>query len=52
MGKVLNIPSTSIGIHDDFFELGGNSINILKILALTMDKDWDISIQDFLTEKR
>ncbi|WP_413565385.1 amino acid adenylation domain-containing protein [Bacillus sp. 3P20] len=50
-GEVLNIPSTSIGIHDDFFELGGNSINILKILALTMDKDWEISIQDFFDGK-
>ncbi|WP_309444219.1 phosphopantetheine-binding protein, partial [Bacillus paranthracis] len=36
-GEVLNLPSTSIGIHDDCLELGGNSIKILKIIALTMD---------------
>ncbi|NPC91659.1 amino acid adenylation domain-containing protein [Bacillus sp. WMMC1349] len=50
-GEVLNIPPASIGIYDHFFELGGNSINILKILALTMDQDWDISIQDFFDKK-
>lgn len=36
-----------IGINDDFFELGGDSIAILKILAGIFNRNWNLKIQDF-----
>jgi amino acid adenylation domain-containing protein/thioester reductase-like protein len=36
-----------IGIQDDFFELGGNSLDILKILAGIFNRNWNLKIQDF-----
>ncbi|RNA62698.1 amino acid adenylation domain-containing protein [Chryseobacterium nematophagum] len=32
-GGVLGLPSESIGIHDDFFRLGGNSIMAIKLIS-------------------
>ncbi|RMZ58567.1 amino acid adenylation domain-containing protein [Chryseobacterium nematophagum] len=31
--EVLGLPSESIGIHDDFFRLGGNSIMAIKLIS-------------------
>ena len=36
-----------VGINDDFFELGGNSFAILKILAGIFSDHWQLKIQDF-----
>lgn len=36
-----------IGINDDFFELGGDSLTILKILAGVFHHNWNLKIQDF-----
>lgn len=36
-----------IGIHDDFFELGGNSLAILKVLTGIFNRNWNLKIQDF-----
>ncbi|MCM3598077.1 amino acid adenylation domain-containing protein [Metabacillus idriensis] len=30
-GEILNIPENEIGIHDSFFESGGNSISIIRL---------------------
>ncbi|CAA7196944.1 Tyrocidine synthase 3 [Chryseobacterium potabilaquae] len=32
-GKVLGLPLESIGLHDDFFRLGGNSIMAIKLIS-------------------
>jgi acyl carrier protein len=32
-GEVLGLESTSIGIYDDFFRLGGNSIMAIKLIS-------------------
>ncbi|WP_162034216.1 non-ribosomal peptide synthetase, partial [Chryseobacterium potabilaquae] len=32
-GEVLGLPVESIGIHDDFFRLGGNSIMAIKLIS-------------------
>ncbi|RNA62608.1 amino acid adenylation domain-containing protein [Chryseobacterium nematophagum] len=32
-GEVLDLPSESIGIYDDFFRLGGNSIMAIKLIS-------------------
>ncbi|CAA7393176.1 Linear gramicidin synthase subunit D [Chryseobacterium fistulae] len=32
-GEVLGLPSESIGLHDDFFRLGGNSIMAIKLIS-------------------
>lgn len=42
---VLNIPEDHISIEDDFFQLGGNSINLAKLVRL-LNKVINISYQD------
>ncbi|RMZ58058.1 amino acid adenylation domain-containing protein [Chryseobacterium nematophagum] len=32
-GEVLGLPTDSIGLHDDFFRLGGNSIMAIKLIS-------------------
>ncbi|MBJ5604046.1 hypothetical protein JGG68_24670, partial [Salmonella enterica subsp. enterica serovar Albany] len=32
-GEVLGLDATTIGIHDDFFSLGGNSIMAIKLIS-------------------
>ncbi|CAA7197515.1 Tyrocidine synthase 3 [Chryseobacterium potabilaquae] len=32
-GEVLDLPVASIGLHDDFFRLGGNSIMAIKLIS-------------------
>ncbi|RNA61469.1 amino acid adenylation domain-containing protein [Chryseobacterium nematophagum] len=32
-GEVLGLPAESIGLHDDFFRLGGNSIMAIKLIS-------------------
>ncbi|WGU92450.1 amino acid adenylation domain-containing protein [Paenibacillus dendritiformis] len=48
---VLDIPADSISVRDSFFELGGNSINILKLLSMSVSKQWNVSIQDYFELK-
>ncbi|EGW36000.1 non-ribosomal peptide synthetase [Desulfosporosinus sp. OT] len=43
--EVLEIPK--VGIDDDFFVLGGDSLAILEILSATLPNDWKISAQEF-----
>ncbi len=43
---VLNVPE--IGIHDDFFLLGGSSLLVTQVVArLTTDMDIDLPVRDF-----
>ena len=44
-GEVLKIPS--VGIDDDYFVLGGDSLAILEILSSALPNDWKISAQEF-----
>ncbi len=44
--EVLNVPQ--IGIHDDFFLLGGSSLLVTQVVArLTSDMDIDLPVRDF-----
>jgi len=43
--EVLETPK--VGIDDDFFVLGGDSLAILEILSKTLPNDWKISAQEF-----
>ncbi|EMI17022.1 non-ribosomal peptide synthetase [Rhodopirellula maiorica SM1] len=44
--EVLNVPE--IGIHDDFFLLGGSSLLVTQVVArLTSDMDIDLPVRDF-----
>jgi amino acid adenylation domain-containing protein/thioester reductase-like protein/non-ribosomal peptide synthase protein (TIGR01720 family) len=36
-----------VGIHDNFFDIGGTSLNIFKVLAGAYRYNWDIAVQDF-----
>lgn len=44
-GQVLDI--SRVGISDDFFSLGGDSLAILEVLSGIVEKDWKITAQDF-----
>ncbi|MCP5105212.1 MAG: amino acid adenylation domain-containing protein [bacterium] len=41
--EVLGLDAAKIGIHDDFFQLGGNSLNILKVPSM-LKKNFDLDI--------
>ncbi|AFQ46210.1 non-ribosomal peptide synthetase [Desulfosporosinus meridiei] len=43
--KTLNV--IKVGIDDDFFELGGDSLAILEILSSSLSEAWKISAQEF-----
>lgn len=38
-----------IGIHDNFFEIGGDSLNAIKIVTLAMQEGISLSAQNFYT---
>ena len=38
-----------IGVHDDFFELGGDSIHAIQITALAAERGWEISAHQLFT---
>ncbi|TWU03317.1 amino acid adenylation domain-containing protein [Neorhodopirellula pilleata] len=45
-GEVLNVPR--IGIHDDFFLLGGSSLLVTQVITrLTTDMDFAMPVRDF-----
>ncbi len=37
----------AIGVHDDFFDLGGNSLLVVQVVAHVRANDYDISLSDF-----
>ncbi|KAL1965991.1 hypothetical protein VTN77DRAFT_4931 [Rasamsonia byssochlamydoides] len=43
---VLNIPSSSIGIDDSFFKLGGDSITAMKLVGLARSRGIELSVVD------
>ena len=43
--EVLHVPE--VGIDDDFFVLGGDSLDILEILSTTISHNWNLTAQDF-----
>jgi len=47
--QVLNLNPALISVKHNFFQLGGNSINLLKVITL-LAKDFDIFIEDFYSE--
>ncbi|PNP49913.1 hypothetical protein THARTR1_09443 [Trichoderma harzianum] len=44
--KVLHIEPQAIGINDNFFNLGGNSIAAMKVAAAARDIGWKLSVAD------
>lgn len=44
--EVLEIPLEKIGIYDSFFDLGGNSLTILKLLSKAYSHQMNLTIQD------
>ncbi len=50
--KVLSLPSGKIGISDDFFRIGGNSINAIELLhKINKNFDVNISLAEFYIHK-
>ncbi|OJW54632.1 MAG: hypothetical protein BGO67_05225 [Alphaproteobacteria bacterium 41-28] len=47
--EVLGLPSSSVGIHDDFFKLGGNSLLAIRIVSrINTSFTRHVSIQDII----
>ncbi|KAL6787540.1 hypothetical protein J3E68DRAFT_445398 [Trichoderma sp. SZMC 28012] len=44
--KVLHMEPQAIGINDNFFNLGGNSIAAMKVAAAARDIGWKLSVAD------
>jgi amino acid adenylation domain-containing protein/thioester reductase-like protein len=38
---------TPIGTLDNFFEIGGDSLAIIRILTMSYNEQWDLTVQDF-----
>ncbi len=39
--------NTPIGTMDNFFEIGGDSLAVIKILTMSYNQQWDLTVQDF-----
>ncbi len=39
--------NTQIGTMDNFFEIGGDSLAVIKILTMSYNEQWDLTVQDF-----
>ncbi|MFB6889205.1 amino acid adenylation domain-containing protein [Kitasatospora sp. NPDC056327] len=42
--EVLGVPG--IGVHDDFFHLGGDSIRAVQLAGVLHDRGWQVSLRD------
>lgn len=42
---------SKIGINDSFFDLGGDSLDVIKVITVTYNENWDLSVQDFYKYK-
>ncbi|KAF5020337.1 hypothetical protein F66182_7643 [Fusarium sp. NRRL 66182] len=45
---VLHVKPTTIGIHDHFFKIGGDSISAMKVVAATRDCQLSVTVADIL----
>lgn len=41
----------TISLHDNFYEIGGNSLNSIFAIAKLRDKNYSIDISNFITAK-
>ncbi|HBE79608.1 MAG TPA: hypothetical protein DDW65_17800, partial [Firmicutes bacterium] len=39
--------NTQIGTMDNFFEIGGDSLAIIRILTMSYNEQWNLTVQDF-----
>ena len=39
--------NTQVGTMDNFFEIGGDSLAVIKILTMSYNEQWDLTVQDF-----
>lgn len=42
---------SKIGINDSFFDLGGDSLDVIKMITVTYNEHWDLSVQDYYKYK-
>ncbi|KAE8356125.1 hypothetical protein BDV28DRAFT_2627 [Aspergillus coremiiformis] len=50
--RVLNVPPQTIGLHDDFFHIGGNSISAIKVISLARRDGIKIRLAEFLSNSK
>lgn len=49
--EILGISYNRVGVNDDFFKLGGNSVAAIKIAQKIMQNGYNIAIKDIFTNK-
>lgn len=50
--EVLSIPEGQIGIEDNFFRRGGDSLSAMKLVALARKLGWDLTVGDVFSSPR
>jgi amino acid adenylation domain-containing protein/thioester reductase-like protein len=49
--NVLAMPAKNISIDHDFFDLGGNSISVMRVISLCNKNSLDISVKDLFEQR-
>jgi len=47
--EILDIPKDSISLDHTFFEIGGNSINAIQLIAMLKSRGWEITVKELLS---
>ncbi|WP_200215665.1 non-ribosomal peptide synthetase [Micromonospora coerulea] len=49
--QVLNLPVEQIGVHDNFFDLGGDSLRTARVVALLRNERLALPLRDMFTQQ-
>ena len=49
--NVLALPAKNISVDHDFFDLGGNSISVMRVISLCDKNNLDISVKDLFEQR-
>ena len=52
LSKFLKIPVSELGMEDNFFHIGGDSIIAMKLVALLREAEYAVSVADIFTNPR
>ncbi|KAJ5575485.1 acetyl-CoA synthetase-like protein [Penicillium sp. DV-2018c] len=50
--EVLNCPEQAIGTHDDFYELGGNSLAAIELVARARTRGLELTVADVIRSQK
>ncbi|WP_052675795.1 non-ribosomal peptide synthetase [Paenibacillus sp. IHBB 10380] len=43
----LEVDKAKLGIHANFFDLGGNSLKVMRLLVNSITEGWDLTVRDY-----